>query len=86
MSKSYSIKAIEKFIQKNCLDCLFQGDSVIGLGDSIWTMPNGRFFVVHEYFINCWTSGHKVRQISKLSKRQLALIDDVSQNLLLQDE
>lgn len=86
MSKNYSIKSIEDFIQKYCVDCLFASDSVIGLGNQIWTMTNGRFFVVREYFINCWTSRHTVRQQSKLSKRQIALIEDQTQNILLQYE
>ena len=86
MSKFYSIKSIEDFIQKYCVDCLFASDSVIGLGNQIWTMTNGRFFVVREYFLNCWSSGHKVRQQTKLTKRQLALIEDQTQNILLQDE
>lgn len=85
MKKNYSIKAIEDFIEKYCVDCLLESDSVIGLGNQVWTMKNGRFFVVEEYFINCWTSGHNVRQVSKLSKRLQKLIDDENYNLLLQD-
>ena len=84
--KNYSIKAIKDFIAKYCVDCLFLTDSVIGLGDQIWTMKNGRFFIVNEFFINSWTSGHHVCQRSKLTKKQLAAIDDPELNVLLQDE
>lgn len=85
MKKNYSTKAIEDFIEKYCVDCLYLTDSVIGLGNQVWTMKNGRFFVVEEYFINSWASGHNVRQVSKLSKRLQKLIDNKEYNLLLQD-
>ena len=85
MSRNYSIKAIEDFIANHCVDCLFQGDSVVGLGNQVWLMNNGRYFIVKEYFINCWTSGHKVRQVSKLSKRLQDLCNNAKENLLLQD-
>lgn len=85
MSRNYSIRAIEDFILKYCVDCLFLGDSVIGLGNQVWLMNNGRYFIVKEYFINCWTSGHKVRQVSKLSKRLQDLCNNEKENLLLQD-
>lgn len=86
MSRFYSINAIENFIAKHCVDCLYSSDSVIGLGNQIWTMDNGRFFVVNEIFLNCWSSGHKIRQQTKLSKKQLCLIDDQKSNILLQNE
>lgn len=86
MRKNYSIKAIEDFISKHCIDCLYCTDSVIGLGSQVWTMDNGRFFIVEEYFINSWTSGHNVRQVSKISKRLQKLIDDPESNLLLQED
>lgn len=85
MRKNYSCKAIEDFIEKYCEECLFAGDSVIGLGDQVWTKKQGGFFIVHEYFINSWASGHEVRQVSKLSKRIQKMIDDPELNLLLQD-
>ena len=72
MSRFYSINAIENFVAKYCDECLYSSDSVIGLGDQIWAMKNGRFFTVKEVFLNCWSSGHQVRQISKLSKKQLS--------------
>lgn len=84
--KFYSIKAIEDFISKNCVDCLYSSDSVVGLGNQIWTMTNGRFFIIKEVYLNCWSSGHQIRQQSKLTKYQLALIDDEKSNILLQDE
>lgn len=83
--KNYSIKSIEDFIEKYCVDCLFMGDSVVGLGNQIWTMKNGRFFIVEEYFINSWVSGHNVRRVSKISKRLQKMIDNEEINLLLQD-
>lgn len=85
MKYNYSIKAIEDFIEKYCDECLYQSDSVIGLGNQIWSKKNGGFFIVKEYFINCWSSGHNVRQVRKLSKRLLALCNDEKSNLLLQD-
>jgi len=85
MKRNYSTSAIENFIEKYCVDCLFQGDSVIGLGNQIWLMNNGRYFIVKEYFINSWTSGHNVRQVSKLSKRLQKLCNNEKENLLLQD-
>ena len=86
MSRFYSIKAIEDFISKHCVDCLYSTDSVVGLGDQIWTMDNGRFFIITEVFLNCWSSGHKIRQQSKLSKKQWGLISDPDHNILIQDE
>lgn len=86
MPKFYSIKSIEDFIQKHCVDCLYATDSVVGLGDQIWTMTNGRFFIVTEHVLTCWTSGHTIRQQTKLTKRQIALIDDEKSNILLLDE
>lgn len=85
MRKNYSCKAIEDFIEKYCEECLFSGDSVIGLGDQVWTKKQGGYFIVHEYFINSWASGHEVRQVSKLSKRIQKMIEDPELNLLLQD-
>ena len=86
MTRFYSIRAIEDFIAKHCVDCLYSSDSVVGLGNQIWTMDNGRFFIIKEVFLNCWSSGHQIRQVSKLSKKQLSLIDDEKSNILLQDE
>lgn len=85
MSRFYSINAIESFINKYCDECLFQGDSVIGLGDSIWSKKNGGYFIVKEIFLNCWSSGHKVRQVRKLSKKQEKMITDESINLMIQE-
>lgn len=85
MKKNYTIESIQKFINNYCEECLFQGDSVIGLGDSIWRMNNGLFFIVKEYFINEWSSGHSVRKQKKLSKRQESMINNEKINLLLQD-
>lgn len=83
MSKYYSIKVIEDFIQKHCDECLYATDSVVGLGDQIWSKKSGGFFEVREHYLNCWSSGQTVRQFSNLSKRQLKLIDDESKNILL---
>lgn len=85
MSRFYSIEAIEKFIANHCVDCLYSSDSVVGLGNQIWTMDNGRFFIIKEVFLNCWSSGHKVRQVSKLSKKQKKMIEDESINLMIQE-
>jgi hypothetical protein len=82
--KNYSIKAIEEFINNYCVDCLFESDSVIGLGNRIYLMKNGRYFIIKEFFINSWASGHNVRQVSKLSKKMLTLIES-KENLLNQD-
>lgn len=82
----YSIKAIEQFIADHCVDCLYSSDSVVGLGNQIWTMDNGRFFIITEHVLTCWTSGHTIRQQSKLSKRQWDMINDKNKNILLQDE
>jgi hypothetical protein len=86
MSRYYSIRAIETFIEKYCDDCLYSSGSVVGLGNCIYAMKNGRFFIVREHVLNCWQSAHTVRQVSKLSARQLKLIDDPEHNELLQDE
>ena len=67
MSKFYSIKSIEDFIQKNCVDCLFASDSVIGLGNQIWTMTNGRFFVILFELLVQWTQGPSTNKIDKTS-------------------
>lgn len=83
--KTYSINAIENFINKYCVDCLLNTDSVVGLGHQIWTMNNGRFFEVKEHFQNCWSSTHTIRQFSKISKAQQKLIDNQEYNVLLQD-
>lgn len=85
MSRFYSIEAIENFISKYCDDCLFQGDSVVGLGNQIWAKKNGGYFIVKEIFLNCWSSGHKVRQVSKLSKKLQDLCNNEKENLLLQE-
>lgn len=85
MKKYYSINAIEDFISENCVDCLFLSDSVIGLGNQIWTMKNGRYFIVREHYLTPWTSGHTIRRVSKLSKRLIALCENTEENLLLQD-
>lgn len=86
MAKFYSIKAIEDFISKYCVDCLYSSGSVVGLGDCIYTMTNGRYFVITEHVLNCWSSAHTIRQISKLSKRQLKLIEDPKRNELLGED
>lgn len=86
MSRYYSIRAIEDFISKYCVDCLYSSGSVVGLGNCIYTMKNGRFFVITEHVLNCWESAHTVRQVSKLSKRQLFLIDSPEHNELLADD
>lgn len=86
MAKFYSIDAIENFISKYCDECLYSSDSVIGLGNQIWAMKNGRFFIIKEVFLNCWSSGHQIRQQTKLSKKQLSLIDDPKSNILLQND
>lgn len=85
MRRNYATSAIEDFIEKYCDECLYQSDSVIGLGNQIWSKKSGGFFIVHEYFINSWCSGHDVRQVRKLSKRLIKLCNDEESNLLLQD-
>lgn len=84
--KYYTIKSIQDYIEKYCQDCLFVSDSVVGLGHQIWTLKTGGIFEVIEHYQNCWSSVHSVRKKSKLSKSDLALIEDQDQNLLLSDD
>lgn len=83
--KYASIQAIEDFINNHCVDCLYATDSVVGLGNLIYTTDNGKLFIVNERVANCWSSNHYYRFASKISKAMQKMIES-QDNILNQDD
>lgn len=83
--KYASIQAIEEYINNHCIDCLYATDSVIGLGDLIYTTDKNNLFIVKEKYQNEWSSIHYYRFASKISKVMQKLIDS-QDNILNQDD
>lgn len=71
---NYSLKSCQNLIQRYVntfggqVTTLEEG--VLGLGTTILhDAPKKKIIVIKEFFINSWTSGHKVRMYNKMPKK-----------------
>lgn len=72
--KNYSLSSCEKLINSYVNEYGGQvtiiEEGVLGLGKVILhDAPGMKSYVITEYFITSWTSGHKVRGYNKLPKK-----------------
>jgi len=78
--KNYSLKSCEKLIDNYvnvaCGQCTVIEEGVLGLGKVLLHGVDGiKSYVITEYYINAWTSGHKVRKYNTLPKKYEAMIN-----------
>ena len=80
--KNYSLSACENLIEKYVNE--FGGqvttlrEGTLGLGLTILhDAPKMKSYVITEYFINSWTSGHKVRGYNKLPKKYESALETI---------
>lgn len=81
-SKNYTLKSLEAFISKYVNECNGEihtlEEGCLGLGTVILTnAPNKKSYLIQEYFINSWTSGHILRAYNKLPKKYLSQIQNL---------
>lgn len=79
--KNYSLKycenLIDKYINEYKGEILTITEGILGLGKVILHNADGKkSIVITEYFINSWTSGHKVRMYNKLPKKYKQIINN----------
>ena len=72
--KNYSLKSCQSLIDKYVNDykgeATILSEGVLGLGTILLhNAPGMKSYVITEYFITSWTSGHKVRAYNKLPKK-----------------
>lgn len=80
--KNYSLKSCMDFIDKYVNECKGEiitiNEGILGLGTIILTnAPNKKSYLIQEYFINSWTSGHNVKSYNKLPKKYLKIIENL---------
>ena len=79
---NYSLKSCMDFIDKyvdTCKGEIYElNEGTLGLGTIILTnAPNKKSYLIQEYFISSWTSGHNVRSYNKLPKKYLKIIENL---------
>lgn len=79
--KLYSTTAIEKaldFLAGNGYDIITVEEGTLGYGHIIALAPDDNHYNVEiqEKALNCWSSGHTVRNFSKISSRIAALLEN----------
>jgi len=72
MIYNYSLKDCEKLIDKYIerdgeIRTIEEG--CLGLGVVVLEAPNYKTVVIKEFYINEWTSGHKIRMYNKTPKK-----------------
>jgi len=79
--KNYSIKSIERLINTYINE--FNGEfitieeGILGYGKSLLLATGKKSILITEYFINSWSSGHKIRMYNKLPKKYINLINSL---------
>ena len=79
--KNYSLKycenLIDKYINEYEGEMLTITEGILGLGKVILYNAHGKkSIIITEYFINSWTSGHKIRMYNKLPKKYKQIINN----------
>jgi len=79
--KNYSLKycenLIDRYINEYKGEILTITEGILGLGKVILYNADGKkSIVITEYFINSWTSGHKIRMYNKLPKKYKQIINN----------
>jgi len=79
--KNYSLKycenLIDRYINEYEGEILTITEGILGLGQVILYNAEGKkSIVITEYFINSWTSGHKIRRYNKLPKKYKEIINN----------
>lgn len=84
MNGNFSLSECEKLITKYINFggiCTELSEGCLGLGTIILHGAIGKKTVlIQEYYINEWTSGHKIRLFSKLPKKYAKQIEQVEQS------
>ena len=75
--KNYSLEVCEDLIQQYVDingDIIEIEAGILGLGQLLLIGEGYKFVVITEYYINCWTSGHKIKMYNKLPKKYKHLV------------
>jgi hypothetical protein len=71
--KNYSLKVIQQLIDIYVFEYNGQGITIdegcLGYGKMLLVADGKKSVVITEYFINEWSSGHKIRKYNKLPKK-----------------
>lgn len=73
----YSLEACEKLIAKYVDkggEVVTLREGVLGLGTLLCTGDNLKTTIINEVYLNCWSSGHTIRQYNKCPKKYLKII------------
>ena len=75
--KNYSLKVCEDLIQQYVEidgDIIEIEPGILGLGKMLLIAKGYKFVLITEYYINCWTSGHKIKMYNKIPKKYQHLV------------
>jgi len=80
--KNYTLKAcenlIEEYVNEYKGEATTVKDGILGLGQVILHGAEGmKSYIITEYPINSWVSGHKIRSYNKLPKKYNLLLETV---------
>lgn len=77
---TYTCSAVEQlmneYLNRDGAEILTIEEGTLGYGFMIMTAPKCKTTIVHEVYVNEWTSAHKIRMYNKCPKKYAKIIEE----------